>query len=513
MRLSLRGKLTVIVGSAGLAFVVLMVTSALISERTEKYLASVQKRLLPKVEMGPRLEAQFERVRRSLQDAVAAYDVDALDATRKEKDEFMKQLAAAGDAIESGHADQLGRALEEYYAAAADVSRRLLSGETGEQLVGAMTDMQGKHTRTAALLKVATAFDRNELATAFSNMERAQAIASQVRLAISAACLTLVILLSIRLSRSVLGAVRLLTAGLRRFAVGEFGTPIGVMPGDELGQVAEQANLMAANLQRLAEERDRTDWLKNGHGGLLQELRGELEPKEAASRAIRFLAKTLDAPAGAVYYADTDRSLHLLGEYALSPAGTGAGAEATPSFRPGEGVVGEAALQNDITVLTDPPPNYLRVRSGLGEGSPRVVALVPILHAGRVSGMIELAFFSSWSSRANEFLLSIRETLAIAIEVARARAATRQLLAETQRQAQRLSTQEEELRANNEELQAQQEELKQTNEELTQQTEELAGPAPGAGGKKQRARRRPARPGAPRAGADHCERVQVAVSG
>src|SRR5262249_50565303 len=124
-------------------------------------------------------------------------------------------------------------------------------------------------------------------------------------------------------------------------------------------------------------------------------------------------------------------------------------------------------------IVRDPPAHYLRVRSGIGEASPRAIVLLPLVHAGKVTGVLELGMFGPWTESLSELLLSVRETLTIALEVAQARAATRGLLAETQRQAQRLGEQEEELRSRNEELSAQQEELKQTNEELAQQTEEL----------------------------------------
>ncbi|MES1208516.1 MAG: GAF domain-containing protein, partial [Pseudomonadota bacterium] len=475
MRLSLRGKLMAIVGTAALAFIVLIAASALIAEQTQRQLTGVHRRLLPKVELGPRLEAQFEHVRRALQDAVAANDSDDLAATRKQRDIFLEQLAAGGDAVDPVQGEKLRRSFEDYYTAGFDVSRRLLARETGETLLSAMTDMQAKQARTLELLKDATSFDRKELANSFATTARRQATAGRTRLAISVVCMILVIVLSLRLSRSVIGSVRTLTIGLERFAVGDFSQPVARLGGDELGQVADQANQMAANLKRMAEERDRADWLRNGRSGLMQELRGELEPHEAATRAIRFLAKTLDAPAGAVYYIDQERVFRLLGQYALTAADAdGDAAPATvPRFRAGEGLVGQAALQDEVTVITDPPPNYFRIRSGLGEGSPRTLVLLPILHSGTTTGVIELALFAPWSERANEFLLSIRETLAIAIEVARARAATRQLLAETQRQAHQLQAQEEELRASNEELQTQQEELRQSNEELTQQADEL----------------------------------------
>ncbi|HVV53011.1 MAG TPA: response regulator, partial [Polyangia bacterium] len=138
-----------------------------------------------------------------------------------------------------------------------------------------------------------------------------------------------------------------------------------------------------------------------------------------------------------------------------------------------EGLVGQAALLDEITVIKEPPPDYLRIRSGLGEAAPRAIVLVPLRQVGKPRGVLELALFGGWSARVEEALAVVQDSLVIALEVARARVATRDLLAETQRQADRLAQQEEELRANNEELEAQQEELRQSNEELTEQATEL----------------------------------------
>ena len=472
MRLSLRGKLWVIIGATAFTFVLMIVASDLISRRIEGELATVEGRLLPKVELGPRLEADFERMRRAMQDAVAASDSEALAATRDLKDGLMQDLAAGRDAVDRNEASKLVRAVDDYYRTAIDVSRRLLSAETGESLVAAMADMQAKQVRVSDLLKSATGFDHKDLSNAFDSAKDQLQTAARVRLAVSVTCLVAVILLSLWLSRSVLDSVRMLMAGFRRFARSDFGQPIPDLGRDELGQVASQANQMAASLQSLADLRDHADWLKAGQAGLMLELRGQLSPEEVASRAIGFVARYVDARAAALYVSDADQTLRLLGRFALVDAEHATPAVA-PRFRPGEGLVGQAAMRDDLLVVTDAPADYLRVRSGLGEGDPRAIVLLPLSHAGATRGVVELALFSDLTDRAREFLLSIRETLTISIEVARAQAATRELLAETQRQAQRLSAQEEELRANNEELQTQQEELRQSNEELTQQAEEL----------------------------------------
>jgi CheY-like chemotaxis protein/signal transduction histidine kinase len=471
MRITLRATLTAIVAASAAAFLVLTLASDLLTRRVERELINIQERYVPKVELGPRLDAQFERIHRGFQDAVAAHDAEALAATREVKNDLLSQLATARDVVSPADAAALSSAIEEYFSATHDVSRRLIAGETGEPVLEAMAEMQRKQIRAAEFLKKSTTFDKSQLGEAFSAANRALTSSGRIRLGISMACLALVILLSVLLTRGVLHSLSELAAGLKRFAKGDFGQPVVVAGRNELGEVAQQANEMALSLSGLIAQRDRTDWLKGGLASLAQELRGELEPAEVAGRAIRLLARYLDAPVGALYYFDQEHVLRLLGQYALSV--TASEGKAIPSFRSGEGLVGQAALQDQLMLISDPPADYLRVRSGLGEGSPRVVVLLPLIHSGQVTGVLELALFKPWPEVGTELLVSLRETLAIAIEVALARAATRELLAETQRQAQRLATQEEELRTSNEELQAQQEELRESNEELKNQAEEL----------------------------------------
>jgi CheY-like chemotaxis protein/signal transduction histidine kinase len=471
MHLTFRTKLTAVVGAAALAFVILILIGTLSEHRVERQLAAIQERYVPKVELGPQLESQFERLRRSMQDAVATQDMEALAATRQLLSQFLDQLAAARDAVTPSDAAALRSAVQDYYAAAYDISRRLIAGEKGEGLVDAMAAMQERHTQTAARLQKATALDKGELSEAFLLARRAQATSARIRLVVSLVCVGMVILLSVWLGRDVLRSLSALTAGVQRFAKGQFAQPIPVTTRDELGAVAEQTNQMAGSLHRLSAERDRNDWLKSGEAGLAHELRGDLEPREVATRAARFLARYLEAPAAALYCGDQGRTLVLLGQYAR-PHATG-GASATPSFAPGEGLVGQAALGDEIEVVSDPPADYLRVGSGLGDSAPRAIVFLPLARVGNLTGVLELAVFKPWTSLQGELLTAVRETLTIALEVARARAALSELLVETQRQAQRLATQEEELRSTNEELQAQQEELRHTNDQVIERAKEL----------------------------------------
>jgi PAS domain S-box-containing protein len=254
VRLTFRTKLMGIVGIAAVAFLLLIAASTLIASRVEHQLETIQRRYLPRVELEPQLEAQLERIGRGFQDAVAARDTDALLATRELVARFFAQLAAAGDAVDPAEASALRSAVEDYYAAAHDVSLRLIAGETGETLVDAMTAMQAKQAAASEQLRKTAALERGELAEAFAATARAQATAGRYRLWISVACLGSAVLLCLTLSRGLLRSVAELRAGFLRFGRGDFGTPIRSGSRDELGDLAGQANQMAADLESLTVE-------------------------------------------------------------------------------------------------------------------------------------------------------------------------------------------------------------------------------------------------------------------
>src|SRR5207244_3057256 len=143
-------------------------------------------------------------------------------------------------------------------------------------------------------------------------------------------------------------------------------------------------------------------------------------------------------------------------------------------FAEGEGLVGQAQVSGELTLIDELPAGYLKIKSGLGEAAPEQLLLLPLVHFGRKAGVLELALLKPASASARELLLMARAELVIAIQAARASEARQLLLQETQAQAERLTAQEEELRLNNQELLAQQEELRTANLELERQRVALA---------------------------------------
>ncbi|HVH44954.1 MAG TPA: response regulator [Labilithrix sp.] len=474
MRVSLRAKLAAIVASTALAFIVVAVTNGLATQRVREQLGQIEQRQIPKLEMGPQLESEFAALSRAYQDAVAAHDAEALERTRDVRDRILSRLDAGSAVVDPLASAAFRLALADYHDKAVDVSKRMMAGEGGENVLESIAEMQRRRAHAKDLLDRLNAFDQRDLRSTFDAARAAQATSSRTQLVSTMACLAVVLALSLWLSRSVGHSVGRLEEGFTRFAKGNFDQAIVIRSSDEIADVAAGANRMAESLARLAAERERTDWIKSGLMELAGELRGDFDEEEVATRAARTLARYLDAPAAALYVVRSEdpTTLHLAGHHAVVP-GAEKG-EAAPSFTIGEGLVGEAARSNELVIIEPTPPDFWRVHSGLGESTPSVLVLAPLGHAGQVSGVLELALFEPLTDAGRELLLTARENIAVSLAVAQSRAATRLLLGKTQEQATQLRHQEEELRSNNEELRCQQEELQQTNEELAEHAQQLA---------------------------------------
>lgn len=464
MKLTFRAKLTAIIVLMTLAFGSVLVISTWLGWREARALEDVEGRMVPKLELGPRLEAQFEHLRQSMQDAVAAQDPAALDESIQQRNAFIASVSGAGPALTPAEAAQLRHAVTAYHETAYNVSRRLLRGETGEGLVDALAAMQAQQHATEGLITAAARLDRHELAGGFAEVRRGITAGARYALLIGLANLALVLGLSTWTGRAAVTALANLSGGVARFATGDFREPIPVSGADELATLAVETNRMAEALRR-------SDWLRTGLAGLSDELRTELAPEEAAKRALSFLCRRTRSVAGILYLDDGEGTLQAQANYASDLAQT---MGVLRSFRLGEGLVGEAARTDTVVVVADPPAGYFTVRSGLGESAPRALVLAPLRRAERGIGVVELALFEPCTEEIREFIDGAREMVVIALEMARSRATLRALLEKSQKQADLLAAQEEELRASNRELTDQQDELRQANVELEEQREALS---------------------------------------
>ncbi len=56
-------------------------------------------------------------------------------------------------------------------------------------------------------------------------------------------------------------------------------------------------------------------------------------------------------------------------------------------FAPGEGLVGQCALEKRMLSVDELPADYVRIRSGIGQACPRSLLVVPVLFEGEAKGV------------------------------------------------------------------------------------------------------------------------------
>ncbi|WP_122582226.1 response regulator [Pseudomonas viridiflava] len=246
---------------------------------------------------------------------------------------------------------------------------------------------------------------------------------------------------------------------------------------DTYSENLRQQEINAERLQKVA-------WLRNGQSELAEHVLGQLTLSMLGRNILQFLARYLGASVAAVYVRQEHGGLTRIASYGFSREQE----ERDQTIHSDEGIVGQAARQDRVITLKDVPVDYFKVSSGLGDGSPRSVIVVPTSNDDHVNGVIELGFLHALTEQDVEFLELISDNIGTSIEAARYRQRLQEVLAETQQLNEELQVQQEELRTANEELEeqsrilkesqahleTQQAELEQTNEQLAEQGQALA---------------------------------------
>ena len=266
--------------------------------------------------------------------------------------------------------------------------------------------------------------------------------------------------------RDIQKSLREKTALAEAVAAGDF-SHTSLMAGerDTLGAALSR---MTTSLRQFKFQNERTDWIKSGLNALSARLTGETDSKSLASSMLGFLAPYLGAQIAALYLADETGTLSLKGAYALNKPESLA-----QTFKPGEGLVGQAFVEKELILTANIPGDYLRINSSLGESPPRNILALPFMRENEAIGVMELGSFEEFSEQKTEFLRLASQSLAVAFDSLRKQDKVRELLEHTQAQSRQLLDQQEELKSVNEELEEHTQALRRSEEHLKEQQEEL----------------------------------------
>ena len=240
----------------------------------------------------------------------------------------------------------------------------------------------------------------------------------------------------------------------------------------EVAKLKDNINEMIRNLKETTQKNTEQDWLKTNIAKFTGMLQGHRDLLTVAKLILSELAPLVSAQHGVFYIADTDENndpiLKLLGSYAYRERKNIAN-----SFRLGEGLVGECALEKERILVSMVPTDYIHISSGLGEAPPANIIVLPVIFEGQVKAVIELASFNKFSEIHLAFLDQLTESIGIVLNTIAANMRTEALLAQSQSLTEELQKQQEELKDTNQRLKEQAASLKASEELLKEQQEAL----------------------------------------
>ncbi len=265
---------------------------------------------------------------------------------------------------------------------------------------------------------------------------------------------------------------------------GHIGQGNYTMPFKSLGSkdiLGNSLMQMRDNLISLKNTNAENNWKQQSLVQISELLQGDKTATDLGNQVLSTLVAIVGAQMGAIYAEDSD-TFQLISSYAYFQRKS-----ATNSFKLGEGLIGQAALERKTIAFNQIPDDYILIKSGLGESKPTFILVVPLVFRKKVVAVLELAGAEQFSQEKMDLISQISENLAIAFNTIKVNTEVKILLNKTQEQAEELRAQQEELLESNkvleeksnalkvseEELQQQQEELRVTNEELIEKTRSL----------------------------------------
>jgi len=246
---------------------------------------------------------------------------------------------------------------------------------------------------------------------------------------------------------------------------GDLTRSISVEALGEMAALKDTINEMIRNLKDQTLKNAEQDWLKTNLARFSRMLQGERDMATISNLIMSELAPLVNAQYGVFYVANDaegpSSTLDLVASY-----GAGNPDEMKQRFALREGLIGQAAADKRPMRLDNVPGDYIRIGSGLGDGRPAHVNILPALFEDEVKAVIELASFEEFNETHHSFLTQLMETVGIVLNTIAATMRTEELLKESQLLTQELQTRQSELTTK-------QEELHNTNEELQEKAQLL----------------------------------------
>jgi HAMP domain-containing protein/CheY-like chemotaxis protein/signal transduction histidine kinase len=252
---------------------------------------------------------------------------------------------------------------------------------------------------------------------------------------------------------------------------GDLTRSITVEARGEVADLKDNINTMIVNLRETTESNQEQDWLKTNLAKFTGMLQGQRDLVTVGQTLLSQLAPLIDAQHGTIYQmvtGETEPVLTRLAGYA-----TGGEQREPETFRIGEGLIGQCALEKRRIHMANVPADYVRVHSSLGEASPRHLIVLPMLFEGETKAVIELASLHSFTETHVTFLEQLTQSIGVVLNTIEANMRTEGLLEQSQELTAELQTRQTELQNTNQELAEKARQLAEQNEEVERKNKEV----------------------------------------
>ena len=267
---------------------------------------------------------------------------------------------------------------------------------------------------------------------------------------------------------------------------GDLTRSIRVEARGEVAALKDNINEMIRNLKDTTLKNTEQDWLKTNLAKFSRMLQGQVDLVAVSQLVLSELTPLVHAQQSVLYTharRDGEARLELLASYASQ-----SNPQLKKVLQPGEGLVGQCALEKKRILLEDLQQDFVRIDSGLGSAAPLHVVILPVLFEGEIKAVLEIASLRKFNATYLSFLDQLAETIGVVFNTIEANMRTSDLLQQSQSLTRELQNQQKELKETNDRLgqqaqslqeseallKMQQEELRRANEELQQKAQLLS---------------------------------------
>ncbi|HEX2603551.1 MAG TPA: response regulator, partial [Oxalicibacterium sp.] len=247
---------------------------------------------------------------------------------------------------------------------------------------------------------------------------------------------------------------------------GDLSRSIQVEALGEVSDLKDNINEMIRNLKETTQKNAEQDWLKTNLARFSRLLQGQRDLEAVSTMILSELAPLVSAHHGVFYMMDSgvpDPRLRMVASY-----GYRSNRKLPTSFAPGEGLVGQCALEKTRVWLTNIPRDYISVSSGLGSAPPTNIVVLPILFEQQIKAVIEIASLDRFTQTHMGFLDQLMELIGVVLNTIEANSRTESLLTQSQSLAQELQQTNQELAEKARLLSEQNSEVERKNREVEQ---------------------------------------------